>query len=595
MAAAVRGLERELSGTRRPRGPVERTAAGDQALIPGTLEAAASGPQVTEGNLPGAMFTAAEEARRAGKVAPPPKQPGLFGSETGALRIDSRPRVKLKDTGETGPVVKFNENGTVTVDTPSGKRTVEPEAVEFLAPEPLGKPRPVPESGTNAPRTGTPAPQRPSDKLIEMFQASKTAFKKQTRGRHTENVQRSGAIKGILDASPGEAGTYEAMKYLKAQGKMPRADLLRQHGFGEADVDGLFRQINEAGLMGFDELSAREGLLKLLDPSAPVPQPSEIKLLEGVFGHKFVDTLTDSPGWRRVLFDVLNLPRALAASIDMSAPLRQGLILTVFHFVKAAKAFGAMHRFFFNEKYFNEFSDALRRNDYLPLAKESGLHLATLSKGAKGSLSHGEEVFRSNLAENLPLIGRGVRASERAYMGYLDKLRMDVFTDSAKRFEKKLGLDTVENIDAYKSLAEWINIASGRGSLGKLERIAEPLGLVFFSPRFAASRIQAANPLTYVRMHPAVRQQAIREMLTVGAVGLSVTGLAYAAGAKVELDPRSTDFGKLRVGHTRVDISGGFQPYVRLAAQLAGGTEMIYQRKGGKVSPVGRAPRRAWT
>ena len=82
MAAAARGLEGELSGARRRRGHVERTPAGDQALIPGTLEAAASGPQVTEGNLPGEMFTAEAQARREGRVAPPQHQEELFGKES---------------------------------------------------------------------------------------------------------------------------------------------------------------------------------------------------------------------------------------------------------------------------------------------------------------------------------------------------------------------------------------------------------------------------------------------------------------------------------------------------------------------------------
>src|SRR4029077_13331357 len=47
--------------------------------------------------------------------------------------------------------------------------------------------------------------------------------------------------------------------------------------------------------------------------------------------------------------------------------------------------------------------------------------------------------------------------------------------------------------------------------------------------------------------------------------------LAIAAkyGANVELDPRSSDFGKIRVGKTRYDIWGGNQQLVRTIAQLA--------------------------
>jgi hypothetical protein len=39
----------------------------------------------------------------------------------------------------------------------------------------------------------------------------------------------------------------------------------------------------------------------------------------------------------------------------------------------------------------------------------------------------------------------------------------------------------------------------------------------------------------------------------------------------VETDPRSSDFARIKQGDTRWDFSGGFQPYLRLAAQLYSG------------------------
>ena len=45
-------------------------------------------------------------------------------------------------------------------------------------------------------------------------------------------------------------------------------------------------------------------------------------------------------------------------------------------------------------------------------------------------------------------------------------------------------------------------------------------------------------------------------------------GLAKLAGADVEGDPRSADFGKAKFGNTRIAFGSRFLPYIRLAAQL---------------------------
>ena len=46
-----------------------------------------------------------------------------------------------------------------------------------------------------------------------------------------------------------------------------------------------------------------------------------------------------------------------------------------------------------------------------------------------------------------------------------------------------------------------------------------------------------------------------------GAAGV-VVGLADAAGMDVEMDPRSSDFMKPKVGNTRFDVFGGLQQNV---------------------------------
>lgn len=54
-------------------------------------------------------------------------------------------------------------------------------------------------------------------------------------------------------------------------------------------------------------------------------------------------------------------------------------------------------------------------------------------------------------------------------------------------------------------------------------------------------------------------------------MGTGIALAAKAAGMEVEVDPRSSDFGKIKVGDTRYDIWGGFVQYVTLISRLATG------------------------
>jgi hypothetical protein len=52
---------------------------------------------------------------------------------------------------------------------------------------------------------------------------------------------------------------------------------------------------------------------------------------------------------------------------------------------------------------------------------------------------------------------------------------------------------------------------------------------------------------------------------------MGVLAMAKAGGAEVETDPRSSDFGKIKVGDTRYNYWGGFQPLASLAGRMYSG------------------------
>src|SRR3990167_11303153 len=103
-----------------------------------------------------------------------------------------------------------------------------------------------------------------------------------------------------------------------------------------------------------------------------------------------------------------------------------------------------------------------------------------------------------------------------------------------------MGLAQKNNPELYKSFAGFVNNATGRGDLGKLNRNAQMLNTLFFSPRLIASRFNLLNPVWYARQPALVRNEAIKSFAEFVGIGSSILALAKLAGADVETDPRST-------------------------------------------------------
>lgn len=267
-----------------------------------------------------------------------------------------------------------------------------------------------------------------------------------------------------------------------------------------------------------------------------------------------------------MLVDVLTLPKSLLATFDMSAPFRQGAVLSAANPIAAAGATKEMFHQAFSGKQSEKWLNRLRESPEYDLMKQAELYISEPT----AKLTAREDQFMSNLAGKIPVIGSIIRGSERAYTGYLNKLRIDVFTSGVEQF-KQAGLTPEANPEEYKALADFINNASGRGNLGGLEKAAPILNAALFSPRYVASRFNLLNPVKYAKMPPRARRLALKNMAAYIGFSVMVLAFAKAGGADVEDDPRSSDFGKIRIGNTRYDIWAGFQQPVRFIAQLITG------------------------
>lgn len=258
--------------------------------------------------------------------------------------------------------------------------------------------------------------------------------------------------------------------------------------------------------------------------------------------------------------NLLGIPRSIMSSVDLSAPLRQGLMLI------GTKAYWKnllpMFKYAFNDSSYVSAMKSIEQSPNYSLMKRGGLAVDVT-----------EEAFPSAWADRIWGIKHPVRGSERAYNGFLSKLRADTFDQYVKMYNDA-GIDLAHDSKALKDVAKYINSATGRGSIGRLDHAAPLLSSVLFSPRLMASRIdllsRSLRPSTYLELSPIVRKQYFKNMLAVGSLAYVTTKIAKELfGADVEDDPRSSDFAKIKVNNTRYDILGGFGQYITLAARLS--------------------------
>lgn len=416
-------------------------------------------------------------------------------------------------------------------------------------------------------------------KITNALNQMKPLSKEQAKLYSKERAVRAGKLESIGQTVQGEKGFYAQLGALKGQLQKAQFESIRKQ-FDKRAIDDLYKRIQTSDLSVYEKVNAQKGLSKLLGETAGVvPNNSELGLLKEVYGEEFTQAVLGArpaiDKFKTAGVEILNLPRAIKTTVDLSAPFRQGAFL-ISKPKQFAGAFKEMFKYAGSEKaYQNLLSDIRSRPSYKAM-RESGLSLTDI----KTPVTSREEAFMSNLAEKIPGFGVLAKASDRAYTGFLNKLRADVFDDLYTK-AKALGvLD--ERPGVIKDIGKFVNSASGRGDLGVLNRSAVALNSVFFSPRLMASRINMLNPAYYVKLDPFVRKEAIKSLIGFASAGSSVLALAKLGGADVGVDPRSSDFGKIKVGKTRYDPWGGFQQYAVLASRLISG-EMVSSTTGKEI------------
>lgn len=255
--------------------------------------------------------------------------------------------------------------------------------------------------------------------------------------------------------------------------------------------------------------------------------------------------------------------KSAKASLDNSAIFRQGW-KTMFTnpgiwMKNAVKSFSDIANTLRGKEALDETkADIISRENY-PLMKKGGLAVGTK-----------EEAFPGSFMSKVPGLARLYKASEQAYTAFVYRLRADLF-DKYVELAKQSGVDL--NAEGnVEGMAKVINSLTGRGHLGRAEKGAELVNNLFFSPRFVKSHFD-----TYL-LHPLgaevgrgtfAQKMAVKNMAKIVVGNALMLGIIHAIDKDaVELDPRSSDFGKVKIGDTRFDLSGGAASVATLAARI---------------------------
>ena len=268
-----------------------------------------------------------------------------------------------------------------------------------------------------------------------------------------------------------------------------------------------------------------------------------------------------SPGG--LLNELAGTSKGLKASLDNSAIFRQGW-KTMFTnpgiwAKNASQSFVDLVRQFGGKAVMDEVQADIQSRPNYDLMKKAKLDVGTT-----------EEQFPSHLAEKIPLLGRVYKASEAAYTGFVYRTRADVF-DKYINIAKTAGVDITDEAQ-LKPIGKLVNSLTGRGYLGEVgEKTASVANNVFFSPRFLKSNIDFLTAHQLQKgVTPFVRKQAAINLAKAVAGTASVLAIANALKpGSVETDPRSSNFGKIKVRGTTFDVSGGMASILVLGAKLA--------------------------
>ena len=217
-------------------------------------------------------------------------------------------------------------------------------------------------------------------------------------------------------------------------------------------------------------------------------------------------------------------------------------------------------------------AEAYARPNYDNYLKDKNID-GTSSRLAIGVV---EEAFpESGFLERIPGIGRLHRAAQNAFTAMAYRNRMDIY-DIMHDVMVKSGIENPGN----RGLGTFVNSLTSRGSLGRFESAGNVVNNVLFSGRKLRSDFDFLTAhLGSKKVDPFLKKKAAVNLVrTISGTGAILTLSNIVLPGSVNLNPTNSDFGQVKVGDTRFDVTGGMRWLPILATRL---TDAVFTNLGG--------------
>ena len=270
--------------------------------------------------------------------------------------------------------------------------------------------------------------------------------------------------------------------------------------------------------------------------------------------------------------------RLLMTTGEFSFVLRQGKWYAMSHPIKTLKTVkDAFKAFFSSDINYRALENQVLDDPDINAALNAKLHLTRTDS----PISKQEEMFIGKFTDKIPL----VRRFNQAGVVFLNKIRLDLW----KSMRKSMSLSGTPTLEEDKQIAMAVNESTGRGSLGRtLEPGAVPLSRLFFSLRYMVSRFQLAAGHSLwggtARTRKVIAMEYARSLIGYLVYSnLIALYLSQYDEVEKEKDMTSSDWGKIVLRDTRLDLMAGLSQVAVLAARSLTGEKKTLK---GKTVPI---------